>query len=122
LLSRGDRRHGIRPWKRKTALSARPRLRFAAKSREAFPRFPRLQVEDVIAVHDAVFIEKDDEGNVAVNETIDPQPGGARPRVAMGRALGERSSPGRSHGVGPQRAQARRARREVIDVGIPARP
>jgi uncharacterized membrane protein len=44
------------------------------KSREAFLAFQRLQVEGLLAVHDAVFIEKDESGQTAVLETIDPQP------------------------------------------------
>lgn len=44
------------------------------KSREAFLAFQRLQVEKVLQVRDAVFIEKDAAGKVAVIETLDPQP------------------------------------------------
>jgi uncharacterized membrane protein len=46
----------------------------ALKSREAFLAFQRLQLEGVLLVHDAVFIEKDESGATAVLETIDPQP------------------------------------------------
>ena len=45
------------------------------KSREAFLAFQRLQLEEVLLVHDAVFIEKDQEGHTSVIETLDPQPG-----------------------------------------------
>jgi uncharacterized membrane protein len=46
----------------------------ALKSREAFLAFQRLQVDKVVSIHDAVFIEKDAAGKVNVIETIDPQP------------------------------------------------
>jgi len=45
------------------------------KSREAFLAFQRLQVERIVVVRDAVFIEKDADGKVSVIETLDPQPG-----------------------------------------------
>jgi uncharacterized membrane protein len=44
------------------------------KSREAFLAFQRLQQDKTLALHDAVFIDKDAEGNAAVSETLDPQP------------------------------------------------
>jgi uncharacterized membrane protein len=44
------------------------------KSREAFISFQRLQGDGTITLHDAVFIDKDADGNVNVVETIDPQP------------------------------------------------
>jgi uncharacterized membrane protein len=50
------------------------------KSREAFLSFQRLQVDRTITLHDAVFIDRDAEGNVHVVETMDPQPA----QVAMG--------------------------------------
>jgi uncharacterized membrane protein len=46
----------------------------ALKSREAFLAFQRLQLDGVLAVHDAVFIEKNAEGHAVAIETIDPQP------------------------------------------------
>ena len=46
----------------------------ALKSREAFLAFQRLQLDDVLRVHDAVFIEKDAAGHATAIETIDPQP------------------------------------------------
>jgi uncharacterized membrane protein len=47
----------------------------ALKSREAFLAFQRLQLEEILLIHDAVFIEKDQAGNTSVTETLDPQPG-----------------------------------------------
>jgi uncharacterized membrane protein len=44
------------------------------RSREAFLAFQRLQVEGVLLVHDAVFLEKDEQGHATAIETIDPQP------------------------------------------------
>jgi uncharacterized membrane protein len=44
------------------------------KSREAFLAFQRLQVDRALALHDAVFIDKDAAGNASVSETLDPQP------------------------------------------------
>lgn len=43
------------------------------KSREAFLAFQRLQLERVLLVHDAVFIDKDENGEASVVETLDPQ-------------------------------------------------
>jgi uncharacterized membrane protein len=44
------------------------------KSREAFLAFQRLVVDKTLALHDAVFIDKDAEGKASVAETLDPQP------------------------------------------------
>lgn len=44
------------------------------KSREAFLAFQRLQMEQVLLIHDAVFLEKDQAGHATAIETIDPQP------------------------------------------------
>jgi len=41
------------------------------KSREAFLAFQRLVTEEVVVLHDAVFIDKDAQGNAAVTETVD---------------------------------------------------
>jgi uncharacterized membrane protein len=53
------------------------------KAREAFLAFQRLQLEKTVTLHDAVFIDKDAEGNAHVLETIDPQPA----RTAAGGGL-----------------------------------
>jgi uncharacterized membrane protein len=91
------------------------------KSREAFLAFQRLQVENIVDVHDAVFIEKDEHGKVAVNETIDPQPGksaaesglwGALLGTLVAGPLGTVVGAATSAGLGALAAR-------LIDVGIP---
>jgi uncharacterized membrane protein len=91
------------------------------KSREAFLAFQRLQVENVVAVHDAVFIEKDRAGKVAVSETIDPQTGksaaesglwGALLGTLVAGPIGTVVGAATSAGLGALAAK-------LIDIGIP---
>ena len=91
------------------------------KSREAFLAFQRLELENIVAVHDAVFIEKDEDGKVAVNETIDPQPGksaaesglwGALLGTLVAGPIGTVVGAATSAGLGALAAR-------LIDVGIP---
>jgi uncharacterized membrane protein len=91
------------------------------RSREAFLAFQRLQVENVVAVHDAVFIEKDQAGKVMVSETIDPQPGksaaesglwGALLGTLVAGPIGTLVGAAASAGVGALAAR-------LIDIGIP---
>jgi uncharacterized membrane protein len=91
------------------------------KSREAFLAFQRLQVENIVAVHDAVFIEKDQAGKVAVSETIDPQPGksaaesglwGALLGTLLAGPIGTVVGAATSAGLGALAAR-------LIDIGIP---
>jgi uncharacterized membrane protein len=57
------------------------------KSREAFLAFQRLQTEQVVLLHDAVFIEKDQAGKTSVTETVDAQPGQSAVRTGFWGAL-----------------------------------
>ena len=91
------------------------------KSREAFLAFQRLQLTNIVDVHDAVFIEKDQDGTVAVNETIDPQPGksaaesglwGALLGTLVAGPIGAVVGGATSAGLGALAAR-------LIDVGIP---
>lgn len=59
------------------------------KSREAFLAFQRLQGEEVLVMHDAVFFEKDADGTTNVTETVDTPPAeGAARSVFWGALLG----------------------------------
>jgi len=57
------------------------------KSREAFLAFQRLQTEQVVLVHDAVFIEKDESGQTRVTETVDTPPAEGAARSGFWGAL-----------------------------------
>ncbi|HEY3595638.1 MAG TPA: DUF1269 domain-containing protein [Polyangiaceae bacterium] len=91
------------------------------KSREAFIAFQRLALDNVVAVHDAVFFDKDDKGHVAVNETIDPQVGstaagsglwGALLGTLVAGPIGTLLGAATSAGFGALAAK-------LIDIGIP---
>lgn len=57
------------------------------KSREAFLAFQRLQTEQVVLLHDAVFLEKNAEGKTSVTETVDTPPGESAARSGFWGAL-----------------------------------
>jgi uncharacterized membrane protein len=57
------------------------------RAREAFLAFQRLQTEQVVLVHDAVFIEKDETGKAHVTETIDTPPAESATRSGFWGAL-----------------------------------
>lgn len=91
------------------------------KSREAFIAFQRLQDDEVLVVHDAVFIDKDDRGKTEVTETIDPELGtsafsgglwGALLGTLIAGPLGTLVGAAASAGVGALSAK-------LIDLGIP---
>lgn len=91
------------------------------KSREAFLAFQRLQQEQVCLLHDAVFFEKDAQGETVVTETIDPEPGesalrgglwGALLGTLIAGPLGTLVGAATSAGLGALSAK-------LIDIGIP---
>jgi uncharacterized membrane protein len=91
------------------------------KSREAFLAFQRLQLDNVLQVHDAVFIEKDAAGHSAVIETLDPQPGssaasggiwGALLGTLLAGPVGTLVGAATTAGLGALAAK-------LIDIGIP---
>ncbi|MET0384972.1 MAG: DUF1269 domain-containing protein [Polyangiales bacterium] len=91
------------------------------KSREAFLAFQRLQLEQTLALHDAVFIEKDAEGHAKAIETIDPQPAASAASGSIWGALlgtliagpvGTLVGAATTAGLGALAAK-------LIDVGIP---
>ena len=91
------------------------------KSREAFLAFQRLQTEGTVVVRDAVFIEKDAAGKVAVIETLDPQPGataagggfwGALVGTLVAGPIGTLVGAAATAGLGALAAK-------LIDIGIP---
>ena len=91
------------------------------KSREAYLAFQRLQREEIVLVHDAVFIDKDDRGKTDVSETIDPEPGESAMRGGLWGALlgtviagpiGTLVGAATSAGLGVLSAK-------LIDIGIP---
>jgi len=57
------------------------------KSREAFLAFQRLQNEQGILLHDAVFLDKDEAGRSNVTETIDVKPAEGAARSGLWGAL-----------------------------------
>jgi len=57
------------------------------KSREAFMAFQRLQQDETLVLHDAVFFEKDAEGKTTVQETIDASPAEGAARGGLWGAL-----------------------------------
>lgn len=91
------------------------------KSREAFIAFQRLQEEEVVVMHDAVFIDKDDRGKTEVTETVDLEPGTSAFRGGLWGALlgtliagpiGTLVGAAASAGLGALSAK-------LIDIGIP---
>lgn len=91
------------------------------RSREAFIAFQRLEQEEVVVLHDAVFIDKDEAGTTDVTETTDPQPGESAWRGGLWGALlgtlvagpiGTLIGAAASAGVGALSAK-------LIDIGIP---
>jgi uncharacterized membrane protein len=91
------------------------------KSREAFLAFQRLQVDQGLLVHDAVFIEKDAQGHATAIETIDPQPASSAVNSSLWGALlgtliagpvGTLVGAVTSAGLGALAAK-------LIDIGIP---
>ncbi|WP_394846320.1 DUF1269 domain-containing protein [Pendulispora brunnea] len=57
------------------------------KAQEALLAATRLQTEGAIVLHDAVFVQKDQEGKVHVQETVDETPGDAALRSSLWGAL-----------------------------------
>ncbi|MEY4582553.1 MAG: hypothetical protein RL701_7256 [Pseudomonadota bacterium] len=93
----------------------------ALKSREAFIAFQRLQVDQALLVHDAVFIEKDAAGHATAIETLDPQPAASAVNSSLWGALlgtfiagpvGTLVGAVASAGLGALAAK-------LIDIGIP---
>lgn len=91
------------------------------KSQEAFLAFQRLQSEEALLMHDAVFIEKDANGNARVTETVDAQPAESAARSGFWGALigtlvagpaGTLVGGAISAGIGALAAK-------LIDIGIP---
>jgi uncharacterized membrane protein len=91
------------------------------KCREAYLAFQRLQQEEALVMHDAVFIDKDDSGRTEVNETVDPEPGASAARGGLWGALigtviagpiGTVVGAATSAGLGALSAK-------LIDLGIP---
>jgi uncharacterized membrane protein len=93
----------------------------ALKSREAYLAFQRLQNEEAVMVHDAVFIEKDERGKTQVTETVDLEAGTSAVRGGLWGALlgtviagpiGTLVGAATSAGLGVLSAK-------LIDLGIP---
>lgn len=91
------------------------------KSREAFLAFQRLQLDKVVSLHDAVFIDKDEQGTTRVQETLDPQPAQAAASSGLWGALlgtlvagpiGTLVGAATSAGIGAIAAK-------LVDLGIP---
>ncbi len=91
------------------------------KAREAFLAFQRLQQEEAVVLHDAVFFEKDAEGRAVVTETIDTPPAESALRGSIWGALlgtlvagpiGTLVGGAISAGLGALTAK-------LIDIGIP---
>jgi len=91
------------------------------KSREALLAFQRLQTEQVVLLHDAVFIDKDDAGRAEVIETVDTPTGEGAARSGFWGALlgtlvagpvGTLVGGAVSAGLGALAAK-------LIDIGIP---
>ena len=88
---------------------------------EAYLAMSRLQQEEVIVLHDAVFIDKNADGKTDVTETIDPTPGDSAVRGGLWGALlgtliagplGTLVGAATSAGLGALSAK-------LIDIGIP---
>lgn len=91
------------------------------KAHEAFLAMSRLQQQEVVVLHDAVFIDKDVNGGTDVTETTDPQPGesafrgglwGALLGTLVAGPLGTLVGAATSAGLGALSAK-------LIDIGIP---
>jgi len=91
------------------------------KSREAFLAFQRLQTEQGILLHDAVFLDKDAAGRSNVTETVDVKPADSAARSGLWGALigtliagpvGTVVGGAVSAGIGALSAK-------LIDIGIP---
>ncbi|MCW5832978.1 MAG: DUF1269 domain-containing protein [Labilithrix sp.] len=91
------------------------------KSREAFLAFQRLQTEQGILLHDAVFLDKTAEGRSNVTETVDVQPAESAARSGLWGALigtlvagpvGTVVGGALSAGIGALTAK-------LVDIGIP---
>jgi uncharacterized membrane protein len=91
------------------------------KAHEAFLAMTRLQQQEVVVLHDAVFIDKDADGKTEVTETIDPQPGesalrggfwGALLGTLVAGPIGTLVGAATSAGLGALSAK-------LIDIGIP---
>jgi uncharacterized membrane protein len=91
------------------------------KAQEAFLAFQRLQQEEALLLHDAVFFEKDKNGHARVQETVDASPGEGAARGAFWGALigtfvagpvGTLVGGALSAGLGALSAK-------LIDIGIP---
>jgi uncharacterized membrane protein len=91
------------------------------KSQEAFLAFQRLQGEEAVILHDAVFIQKDADGNTNVVETVDTPPAQGAARSGFWGALigtlvagpvGTLVGGAVSAGLGALTAK-------LIDIGIP---
>lgn len=88
---------------------------------EAFLAMNRLQQQEVVVLHDAVFIDKTADGKTEVTETIDPTPGDSALRGGLWGALlgtliagplGTLVGAATSAGLGALSAK-------LIDIGIP---
>lgn len=91
------------------------------QAHEAFLAMNRLQQQEVVVLHDAVFIDKDANGKTNVTETVDPQPGESAMRGGFWGALigtlvagpiGTLVGAATSAGLGALSAK-------LIDIGIP---
>lgn len=91
------------------------------KAREALLAMTRLQSQEVIVLHDAVFLNKDAEGKTEITETVDPTPGDSAVRGGLWGALigtlvagpiGTLVGAATSAGLGALSAK-------LIDIGIP---
>lgn len=91
------------------------------KSREALLAFQRLQQQEVVVVHDAVFIDKDEGGKTKVNETVDPEPGASAVSGGLwGALLGTLIAGPLGTLVGAATSAALGAlSAKLIDIGIP---
>jgi uncharacterized membrane protein len=91
------------------------------EAHEAFLAMNRLQQDQVLVLHDAVFISKNEEGKTSVTETIDPEPGqsavsgglwGALLGTIIAGPIGTLVGAATSAGLGALSAK-------LIDIGIP---
>jgi uncharacterized membrane protein len=91
------------------------------KSREAFLAFQRLQAEQVLVLHDAVFVDHDEDGRAIVTETTDPTPSssavggglwGALFGTLIAGPLGTALGAAAGAGLGALSAK-------LVDIGIP---
>jgi uncharacterized membrane protein len=91
------------------------------KAHEAFLAMTRLQSQEVIVLHDAVFLDKSADGKTEITETVDPTPGDSALRGGLWGALlgtlvagplGTLVGAATSAGLGALSAK-------LIDIGIP---